>query len=89
MKRIFILLLINTFFTSLVTSASVDEKVDSIISELEIHYYSQGAIARNLVKELYKIADEHPQNLNLMAKSIYWDTYVEYSQGKSNDDFIK
>ncbi|MCK9235838.1 MAG: LuxR C-terminal-related transcriptional regulator [Bacteroidales bacterium] len=77
-------------FSTLFLSAKPTEKqrVDSITQLINQYYFSQGTKAKNLVKELYSIAETVPKNPGILIQAIYWETLIEYSQNLKGPTLI-
>lgn len=60
-------------------SASYRQKFDSVVEELRKQSFVNDSEARILVKQMSEIASEH---LYLLPLSLYWESFVNYAQGK-------
>jgi len=88
--RYIIILQICTFclFSSASAASEATQRVDSITQLLDKYYFSQGTLSRALVKELYQIAGQHPDDRALLVQAVYWESHVSYFQGNENPNLI-
>ncbi len=61
--------------------ANYNSEFDSISSEINKLSFTQCAKAKKLVKDLYEIAKLHPEEKKLLPLCLYWESYINYSQG--------
>lgn len=86
---IIILTVLMQLFFAFSSSAQYTNQSDSIVSLLEKFSVTQGAYCRRLVGELYALSDAYPENKQLLANAIYWESNLGLIQGDSDSTLIQ
>ncbi len=88
MKKRHLFVLFFLGFISTVCSASDIRTFDSLANEINKHNFTDRKKSKGLVEKLYEVASKTPENKVLIPQCLYWEAYLNYSQGINDSTLI-
>jgi len=66
----------------------IKQEVDSITKLIDTYFFSEGKKSREWVTQLKSIAKDNPNDLSLLAKSVYYEAMINYNHGWYDSELL-